>query len=101
MLIAEMVGQLDLECPPRPSGSVMPTQILGHSLIVLRGSSSFIPAAGGPPPAVLWQCQYPVPPNPGGPLSALQDACASDSGGEPSHVTFTERGGEATATCMT
>ena len=48
----------------------------------------------------LWQCQYPVPPNPAGPLSALQDACASDSVRPGSHVGFEERRGEVTATCL-
>ena len=48
----------------------------------------------------LWQCQCPVPPNPAGPLSALQDACASDSVRPGSHVGFEERRGEVTATCL-
>jgi hypothetical protein len=49
----------------------------------------------------LWQCEYPVPPNPAGPLSALQDACASDSGRPGSRVAFQEvRGGEVIATCL-
>lgn len=48
----------------------------------------------------LWQCQYPAPPNPAGPLSALQDACATDSARPGSRVSFDERGGQTTATCL-
>jgi hypothetical protein len=48
----------------------------------------------------LWQCQYPVPPNPAGPLSALQDACVTDSARPGSRVFFDEREGQTTATCL-
>jgi hypothetical protein len=48
----------------------------------------------------LWQCQYPVPPNPAGPLSALQDACASDSVRPDSQVFYEVHAGETTATCL-
>ena len=48
----------------------------------------------------LWECQYPVPPNPAGPLSALQDACASDSMRPGSQVSFDEHRGQVTATCL-
>jgi hypothetical protein len=45
----------------------------------------------------LWECTYPVPPNPERP-SALEDACGTDSGGE-GFVSFDPGDGEWSATC--
>ncbi len=50
--------------------------------------------------ATLWQCEYPVPPNPAGPLSALEDACEIDSGRPDSQVFYEVDAGETTATCL-
>jgi hypothetical protein len=78
----------------RGLGSVPPSA--GATACANLTDSSFTPLMDD----TLWECQYPVPPNPAGPLSALQDACASDSVRPGSHVSFDERGGEVTATCL-
>jgi hypothetical protein len=75
-------------------GAVPPSA--GETACANLTRSSFTPLMDD----TLWECQYPVPPNPGGPLSALQDACASDSVRPGSQVIFGERGGEVTATCL-
>ena len=54
------------------------------------------PPRGRNPVAV----RVPGAPNPAGPLSALQDACASDSGRPDSQVLYEVHAGETTATCL-
>ena len=82
--------------PPSAAGAIACANLTG---------SSFVPTIGGPPPSLLWLCQYPVPPNPGGPLAALQDACTKDSEDAPDSATgtvaFTPSGGHVTATRVT
>ena len=80
-------GAHGLGAVPPPAGATACAKLTGSSFTPLQDDT-------------LWQCQYPTPPNPSGPLSALQEACASDSMRPGSKVGFAERDGVTTATCL-